>query len=132
MVTKQKTSSPWSLQLGAFLHSVVDASFVTGNCLPQTQSTPGKRAPSNSMHILHLRRPLQRAAVSGCMQLAPIVRTASLSERFAQFRINAGTGNAAVEGCRYASVKSQGAYRIKNKKTLPKKMGAKRTGGRQF
>ncbi|CAK7274663.1 hypothetical protein SEPCBS119000_006287 [Sporothrix epigloea] len=33
-----------------------------------------------------------------------------------------------VEGHRYASVKAQGAYKLKNKKTLPKKMGAKRVG----
>ncbi|KAK1750514.1 ribosomal L27 protein-domain-containing protein [Echria macrotheca] len=71
-----------------------------------------------------LRRPLQRVAVSGCQQLTPSVRTAALSECFAQLRI---TG-AAVEGRRYASVKSQGAYKLKNKKTIPKKLGAKRTG----
>lgn len=33
-----------------------------------------------------------------------------------------------VEGRRHASVKSQGAYKISMKKTIPKKMGAKRTG----
>lgn len=36
----------------------------------------------------------------------------------------------AVEGRRYASVKSQGAYRIPNKKTIAKKLGAKKSGGR--
>lgn len=33
-----------------------------------------------------------------------------------------------VEGQRFAAVKAQGAYRLKNKKTLPKKLGAKRVG----
>lgn len=35
-----------------------------------------------------------------------------------------------MEGRRYASVKSQGAYRIPNKKTIAKKLGAKKSGGR--
>lgn len=128
-MTKQKTSSSWSLQL-ELLAFYCRRQLCYPYCLSLTQSTPGKRAPTDPMHLLHLRRPLQRVAVSGCMQLAPIVRTTSLSERFAQLRINAAAGNAAIEGRRYASVKSQGAYKIKNKKTLPKKMGAKRTGGR--
>lgn len=38
-------------------------------------------------------------------------------------------GNGVVEGRRYASVKSQGAYRIPNKKTIGKKLGAKKSGG---
>lgn len=42
---------------------------------------------------------------------------------------DAAAGGAAVEGRRYASVKSQGAYRIPNKKTIAKKLGAKRSGG---
>ncbi|EFX00541.1 50S ribosomal protein [Grosmannia clavigera kw1407] len=33
-----------------------------------------------------------------------------------------------VGGHRFAAVKAQGAYRLKNKKTLPKKLGAKRVG----
>ncbi len=37
--------------------------------------------------------------------------------------------NAAVEGRRNASVKAQGAYKLKKKKTLPKKLGCKKTGG---
>ncbi|CAK7270228.1 hypothetical protein SEPCBS57363_003999 [Sporothrix epigloea] len=36
--------------------------------------------------------------------------------------------NSTVGGHRFASVKAQGAYKLKNKKTLPKKMGAKRVG----
>ncbi|KAL0943191.1 mitochondrial 54S ribosomal protein bL27m [Colletotrichum truncatum] len=36
--------------------------------------------------------------------------------------------NALVAGRRYASVKSQGAYKLAPKRTIPKKLGAKRTG----
>ncbi|KAK3360401.1 ribosomal L27 protein-domain-containing protein [Lasiosphaeria hispida] len=81
------------------------------------------------MHLIQLRRPLQRVAASSCRQFAPVLRpTTTFSERFAQLRINSPTCGAAVEGRRYASVKSQGAYKITNKKTLPKKLGAKKTG----
>lgn len=37
--------------------------------------------------------------------------------------------NALVQGRRQASVKSQGAYKKKSKRGIPKKMGAKRIGG---
>lgn len=77
------------------------------------------------MQIAQLRRPLQRVAAG---PLAPRVRPTCLSERFAQLRIDSHAAFV-VQGRRYASVKSQGAYRIPNKKTLPKKLGAKRTGG---
>jgi len=85
------------------------------------------------MQSIQLRRPLQRAAVSisGCqLQLTPAVRTSSLTEHFAQLRIDGASANVAVQGRRYASVKAQGAYRLTNKKTIPKKLGAKKTGGR--
>lgn len=68
------------------------------------------------MQLTQLRRPLQRAAVA-------------LEDQFARLRIVPTlTNNATVQGRRYASVKSQGAYRIPNKKTIAKKMGAKKTG----
>lgn len=53
-----------------------------------------------------------------------------IDNQFARLRIasSPSSANGAVQGRRYASVKSQGAYRIPNKKTLPKKMGAKKTG----
>jgi len=38
-------------------------------------------------------------------------------------------GNMLVEGRRGAKVKSQGHYNLKPKRTIPKKLGAKRTGG---
>lgn len=80
------------------------------------------------MHLTQLRRPLQRVAVSSSRQFAPSVQTLSLVERFAQLRVDVIAANAAVHGRRHASVKSQGAYKLTNKKTIPKKMGAKKTG----
>jgi protein phosphatase inhibitor 2 len=87
------------------------------------------------MHLVRLQRPLQRAAASSRRPLGAVLRTTTatttaLEDRFAHLRITSLTAaNAAVEGRRYASVKSQGAYRLKNKKTIPKKMGAKKAGG---
>lgn len=40
-------------------------------------------------------------------------------------------GAALAQGRRYASVKAQAAYRKKSKLPAPKKLGAKRTGGRR-
>ncbi|KAL1839549.1 hypothetical protein VTJ49DRAFT_1412 [Mycothermus thermophilus] len=88
------------------------------------------------MHLTQLQRPLQRAAASSCRgfstALRPTMTTTSmttLEDRFANLRIASPmAANAAVEGRRYATVKSQGAYKLKNKKTIPKKLGAKKTG----
>ncbi len=87
------------------------------------------------MHFARLQGPLRRVAASNSRPFSALVRTttpaASLEQRFAHLRIaSPTTANSAVEGRRYASVKSQGAYKIPNKKTVPKKMGAKKTGGR--
>ncbi|KAK3370662.1 ribosomal L27 protein-domain-containing protein [Podospora didyma] len=109
---------------------------------PAVPSLPGRtfrsiaaREVRNSaaMHLSQLQRPLQRSAARSCLQFTtPMLRptttlpnTASLCDGLASLRLDA---NAAVQGRRYASVKSQGAYRIPNKKTIPKKMGAKKTG----
>ncbi|KAM7185180.1 Ribosomal L27 domain containing protein, partial [Rhypophila sp. PSN 637] len=73
------------------------------------------------MPLLQLRRPLQRAAVAATTSTS----FGLLSESLAALRIDA---NAAVQGRRYASVKSQGAYRLKPKNPIPKKLGAKKTG----
>lgn len=93
------------------------------------------------MQLARLQRPLQRAAagtsrpLSFCAVLRPTTTattstTTTLEDRFAHLRIASPTAaNAAVEGRRYASVKSQGAYKLKNKKTIAKKMGSKKTGG---
>jgi protein phosphatase inhibitor 2 len=88
------------------------------------------------MHLARLQGPLQRAAACSGRPFNAVLRTTTrpttttLEDRFAQLRIaSPATANAAVEGRRYASVKSQGAYRLKSKKTIAKKMGAKKTGG---
>ena len=82
------------------------------------------------MHLTQLRQPLQRVVACGCRPLvggglasSTTLKTPLLVDRFAQLQI----GN--TEARRYASVKSQGAYKLKPKRTIPKKLGAKRTGG---
>jgi protein phosphatase inhibitor 2 len=70
------------------------------------------------MRLVQLQWPLQ-AAVKAASR--PTVTT--LAGQLASLRING------IDGRRYASVKSQGHYKLKSKKTLPKKLGAKRTGG---
>ncbi|KAH6658532.1 ribosomal L27 protein-domain-containing protein [Truncatella angustata] len=42
--------------------------------------------------------------------------------------LSMGAASQGVEGRRYASVKSQGAYVIRDSSTIPKKLGAKKTG----
>jgi len=100
--------------------------------VPELPIVAREASEPDPMHLIQLRRPFQRAAVNGCRQLTPVVQSSllSLSQRFAQLRIDVALGNTAVQGRRYASVKSQGAYRLTNKKTIPKKLGAKKTGGK--
>ncbi len=69
------------------------------------------------MRFLLVRRPLV-AAVSTAAGIA--VRTAPIGGQLA---------NVLAQGRRQASVKSQGAYKKKSKRGIPKKLGAKRTGG---
>ncbi|SPQ24970.1 eea74b05-bc04-43b8-b864-4b429977105f [Thermothielavioides terrestris] len=83
------------------------------------------------MHLVRLQRPFQRAAAAAVLRPTTTTTTAttSLEDRFALLRIRSPVAaNAAVAGRRYATVKSQGAYKLKSKKTIPKKMGAKKTG----
>ena len=89
---------------------------------------------SDPMHLARLQGPLQRAAASSGRPFSAVLRTTTtataLENAFARLRITSpAAANAAVQGRRYASVKSQGAYRLKSKKTIAKKMGAKKTGG---
>lgn len=89
------------------------------------------------MQLSRLQRPLQRAAACSSRPFSTVLRPTTttttamttLEDRFAHLRIASPAVNAAVEGRRYASVKSQGAYRLKSKGTIPKKMGSKKTGG---
>ncbi|CCC13881.1 hypothetical protein SMACR_07950 [Sordaria macrospora] len=87
------------------------------------------------MHLAQLRQPLTRAAANSCHSVcrlptthSSVSATALLSEQFAHLRIGPTSSNVAVEGRRYASVKAQGAYKLTAKKTIPKKLGAKKTG----
>ncbi|KAK3325044.1 ribosomal L27 protein-domain-containing protein [Apodospora peruviana] len=81
--------------------------------------------PLPNADLIQLRRPLQRVVAASCRSPSTTPGLGLLSECFAQLRIDANT---AVHGRRYASVKSQGAYRLKPKRTIPKKLGAKKTG----
>ncbi|KUI60302.1 54S ribosomal protein L27, mitochondrial [Cytospora mali] len=80
------------------------------------------------MRLVQLQRPLQAAAIARSCR--PILSTFTLPVRpsIPAPPQTPAAGNAAVEGRRFASVKSQGAYKIPNKKTLPKKLGAKKSG----
>ncbi|KAK3309231.1 ribosomal L27 protein-domain-containing protein [Chaetomium strumarium] len=105
---------------------------VNGSSYPPTSIGARYARQSDPMHLAQLQRPLQRAAASSSRPLAVLRTTTTrttIEERFACLRISSPTvANAAVEGRRYASVKSQGAYKIPSKKTIAKKMGAKKTG----
>jgi hypothetical protein len=88
------------------------------------------------MYLARLQGPLQRAAGSSSRSFSTVLRptttatTTTLEERFTQLRIASPAAiNSTAGGRRYASTKSQGAYKLKSKKTIPKKMGAKKTGG---
>ncbi|KAK3948023.1 ribosomal L27 protein-domain-containing protein [Pseudoneurospora amorphoporcata] len=87
------------------------------------------------MHLAQLRQPLTRAAANSCHSVcrlptthSSVSATALLSEQFAHLRIGPTSSNVVVQGRRYASVKAQGAYKLTAKKTIPKKLGAKKTG----
>lgn len=68
------------------------------------------------MRFLLVHRPFVAAvaSVSGIGRAAPI---------------GGQLANVLAQGRRQASVKSQGAYKKKSKRGIPKKLGAKRTGG---
>ncbi|KAI1773009.1 ribosomal L27 protein-domain-containing protein [Hypoxylon cercidicola] len=77
------------------------------------------------MRIAQLQRPIVAAA--SCISRTTSTTTIrQLREALGQLRI--GASNAAVEGRRHASVKSQGAYRLRDSSTIPKKLGAKKSG----
>jgi large subunit ribosomal protein L27 len=79
----------------------------------------GTGSLTSRMRLSQLQQPLRAAASS---LLRP---TIPLAESFSRLQIT----NALVSGRRHASVKAQGAYKLKPKKTIMKKLGAKRTGG---
>lgn len=71
------------------------------------------------MRFFTMHRPLL-AATAACM--APRMAVAPAM----------GAQQLAVQGVRFASVKAQGAYKKKSKRGIPKKLGAKRTGGEHY
>ncbi|KAI8623928.1 ribosomal L27 protein-domain-containing protein [Xylariaceae sp. FL1651] len=79
------------------------------------------------MRVTQLRRPIV-AAASGIARPTSTPTLRHLQDVFTQLRIGAGASNAVVEGRRHASVKSQGAYKLRDSSTIPKKLGAKKTG----
>ncbi|KAI1640680.1 ribosomal L27 protein-domain-containing protein [Biscogniauxia mediterranea] len=85
------------------------------------------------MRIAQLRRPLVAAASTtstsgGAASTGLTLR--QLQHVFGQLRIGGGSGssNVLVEGRRHASVKSQGMYKLRDSSTIPKKLGAKKSG----
>ncbi|KAI0007358.1 ribosomal L27 protein-domain-containing protein [Xylariaceae sp. FL0662B] len=77
------------------------------------------------MRIAQLQRPIV-AAASGLPRTTCPIALRQLQDALGQLRI--GPGNTAVEGRKYASTKSQGMYKQRDTSTIPKKMGAKKTG----
>ncbi|KAI1078681.1 ribosomal L27 protein-domain-containing protein [Whalleya microplaca] len=77
------------------------------------------------MRIAQLHRPVV-AAAANLSRIAPPTTLRQLQESLGQLRI--GLNNAAVEGRRHAAVKSQGMYKLRDSSTIPKKLGAKKSG----
>jgi hypothetical protein len=91
--------------------------------LSDLQSPNYDRGDHATMRFLTMQRPLLAAAVSNCISIGrPTV--AAVAPRSVQL------ANVLALGRRHASVKAQGAYRKKCKRGIPKKLGAKRTGGK--
>jgi large subunit ribosomal protein L27 len=80
------------------------------------------------MRIAQLQRPMAAVAAvaSSTASASGLSRPSTL--RHLQDAL-AGLRIEAVEGRRYATVKAQGAYRLRDSSTIPKKLGAKKTGG---
>ncbi|KAI2465188.1 ribosomal L27 protein-domain-containing protein [Annulohypoxylon bovei var. microspora] len=77
------------------------------------------------MRIAQLQRPIA-AAASSLSRTTTTTTIRQLRDALGQLKI--GASNTAVEGRRHATHQSQGAYRIKDSSTLPKKLGAKKSG----
>jgi hypothetical protein len=82
-------------------------------------TTHSKQPPA--MRFLALQRPLLAAATG--------LTRAGFNGVVAPFAAQPATASSLVQGWRFASVKAQGAYKKRNTKGIPKKLGAKRTGG---
>ncbi|KAH8664434.1 ribosomal L27 protein-domain-containing protein [Xylariales sp. PMI_506] len=83
------------------------------------------------MRVAQLHRPVVAAASRAATPAAAATTTGvalrQLQDALAGLKL--GTSSmGSVEGRRYASVKSQGAYRLRDSSTIPKNLGAKKTG----
>ncbi|KAK8035506.1 hypothetical protein PG993_010501 [Apiospora rasikravindrae] len=81
------------------------------------------------MSLTQLRRPIVAAACGASSAARSAAATGplrQLQDVFAQLRIGGPSAN--VQGRRYASVKSQGQYKLRDSSTIPKKLGAKKSG----
>ncbi|KAI1323654.1 ribosomal L27 protein-domain-containing protein [Xylariaceae sp. FL0255] len=73
------------------------------------------------MRLTQLRRPIV-AASSAISRSTTIPAIRQVQDVFAQLNLNN------IDGRRHASVKSQGAYKLRDSSTIPKKLGAKKSG----
>ncbi|KAL1902399.1 hypothetical protein Sste5346_001379 [Sporothrix stenoceras] len=81
------------------------------------------------MRLMQLRLPIRAAVKRPTATPSASAATSSLIAATRPTGCNSLlAANAVVEGHRFASVKAQGAYKVTFKKTIPKKMGAKRVG----
>lgn len=76
------------------------------------------------MRLGQLQRPLAAATATIITKPRPAISVRQLQDALGQLMIGAQL----VEGRRYASKSSKGHYRLKDKSTIAKKMGAKKTG----
>ena len=77
------------------------------------------------MQLSRLQQPLRAAMRTSIRPSLPF----SGGQRPSLPRLAVDGANRAVEGLRHATVKAQGAYKLTSKKTIPKKLGPKKTAG---
>ncbi|KAI1340767.1 ribosomal L27 protein-domain-containing protein [Xylariaceae sp. FL0016] len=79
------------------------------------------------MRITLLQRPIVAAANGLSKTTTRRAGVRQLQDALGSLRIGAASAMV-VDGRRYASVKSQGAYKLRDSSTIPKKLGAKKSG----
>lgn len=126
-MTKRKF---WNCWIPSFVPTPKSAAIARKNSLPGKGKDKTSTTPPTAMRITQLQRPLVAAASNLTRRPTPAAGTTTirqLQEALGALRI--GASNATVEGRRYASVKSQGMYKLRDSSTIPKKLGAKKSGG---
>lgn len=76
------------------------------------------------MRLSQIQLPFRAAASSLLRPTVPLA-----GESASRLRLDIRSAPVNVTGKRFASVKAQGQYKLTPKRTIPKKLGAKRTGG---